>query len=108
MMPTLKLELSEIRRRQKSSATSQTWTQPHLNGKLTTYVCWPLCPQWPLEAVRSESVEPRQFIADHTLAKADVIRTMHERAELCQDPQTEFALIRESPSCECTATPSFK
>ena len=28
--------------------------------------------------------------------KADVIRAMHERVQLCQDPQTEFALLRES------------
>ena len=39
---------------------------------------------------------PRQFIADQLLAKADVIRAMHERVQLCQDPQTEFALLRES------------
>ena len=38
---------------------------------------------------------PRQFLADQLLAKADVIRAMHERVQLCQDPQTEFAL-RES------------
>ena len=39
---------------------------------------------------------PRQFIADQLLAKADVIRAMHERVQLCRDPQTEFALLRES------------
>ena len=38
----------------------------------------------------------RQFIADQLLAKADVIRAVHERVQLCQDPQTEFALLRES------------
>ena len=38
---------------------------------------------------------PRQFIADQLLAKADVIRAMHERVHLCQDPQTEVALLRE-------------
>ena len=32
---------------------------------------------------------PRQCIAD-------VIRVMHESVQLCQDPQTEFALLRES------------
>ena len=31
----------------------------------------------------------------HCSTGADVIRAMHERAQLCQDPQTEFAL-RES------------
>ena len=36
---------------------------------------------------------PRQFIAEQLLAKADVIRAMHERVQLCQDPQTEFALF---------------
>ena len=30
------------------------------------------------------------------LSKADVIRAMHERVQLCQDKQTEFALLRES------------
>ena len=34
-------------------------------------------------------------IADQLLAKAGIIRAMHERFQLCQDPQTEFAL-RES------------
>ena len=29
---------------------------------------------------------------------------MHERVQLCQDPQTEFALLRESPAE--SATPS--
>ena len=42
------------------------------------------------------AVGPRQFIADHLQAKADVIRAMHERVQLCQDPQTEFALLREN------------
>ena len=39
----------------------------------------------------------RQYVADQLLAKADVIRAMHERVQLCQGPQTEFALLRESP-----------
>ena len=43
------------------------------------------------------AVGPRQFIADQLLAKADVIRAMHERVQLCQDPQTEFALLRSRP-----------
>ena len=30
------------------------------------------------------------------LSKADVIRAMYERVQLCQDLQTEFALLRES------------
>ena len=38
----------------------------------------------------------RLFIADQLLSKEDVIRAMHERVQLCQDPQTEFALFRES------------
>ena len=41
-------------------------------------------------------VGPRHFIADQLLAKADVIRAMHERVQLCQDLQMEFALFRES------------
>ena len=35
------------------------------------------------------AVRPRRCIADQLLAKADVV-------QLCQDPQTEFAFIRES------------
>ena len=42
------------------------------------------------------SAGPRQFIADQLWVKADVIRAVHERVEVCQDPQTEFALFRES------------
>ena len=38
----------------------------------------------------------RQFITDQLLGKADVIRAMHERVQLCQDPQTQSALLRES------------
>ena len=41
------------------------------------------------------AVGPRQYIADQLLAKADVSRAVHERVQLCQDPQTEFALLRE-------------
>ena len=42
------------------------------------------------------AVGPRQLTADQLLATADVIRAMHERVQLCQGPQTEFALLRES------------
>ena len=37
---------------------------------------------------------PRQSIADQLLVKAGVTRAMHERVQLFQDPQTEFALLR--------------
>ena len=42
------------------------------------------------------AVGPRQFMAEQIIAKADVVRAMNERVQLCQDPQTEFALLRES------------
>ena len=42
------------------------------------------------------AVGPRQYIAEQLLGKADVIRAMHEHVQLSQDPQTEFALLRES------------
>ena len=42
------------------------------------------------------TVGPRQCIVDQLLAKADVIRAMRKRVQLCQDPLTEFALLRES------------
>ena len=39
------------------------------------------------------AVGPRQHIADQLLAKADVMRAMHERVQLCQDPQMECAVL---------------
>ena len=39
---------------------------------------------------------PRQCVTERILAKAYVILAMHECVQLCQDPQTEFALLRES------------
>ena len=42
------------------------------------------------------AVGPRQFFADQPLARADVFRAMHQRVQLCQDSQTESALLRES------------
>ena len=56
------------------------------------------------------AVGPRQYIVDQLWGKADVIRAMHERVQLCQDPQTEFALLRESlgsaaPTTSCGFTP---
>ena len=42
------------------------------------------------------AVGPRQCVADQLLAKADVIRAMHEREQLCQDPRTEFPRVLAS------------
>ena len=42
------------------------------------------------------AVGPRQYIAEHLLGKAYVVGAMNERVQLCQDPQTECALLRES------------
>ena len=42
------------------------------------------------------AVGSRQFIADQPPSKADAIRPMHERVQLCQDPKTECSLLRES------------
>ena len=42
------------------------------------------------------AVGPLQYITDQLLDKADVIQAVHERVQLCRDPQTEFALLRES------------
>ena len=33
------------------------------------------------------AVGPRQCVKDQLLAKADVIRAVHERLQLCQDPK---------------------
>ena len=89
--PTLKLE-------QKSSTASQTWVQLTL-------------PEWRINDVRPPAsvsaaahghvtleiaVGPRQCAADHLLVKADIIRAMCVRVQLCQDPHTEFAIFCES------------
>ena len=73
-------------------------------------------PEWRLGDVRSlaktssvtdgsitlgVAVGSRQFVADQLLSKAEVIRALHERAQLCQDPQTEFSLLRESLGVSC-------
>ena len=55
---------------------------------------WPKSPQPSPEALLLGSPLLWQFIADQLLSKADVIRAMHERVQLCQRPQTEFALVR--------------
>ena len=65
---------------------------------------------------RGVAAGPRQFIAEKLQAKADAIRALHERVQLCQDPQTEFALLRESLGVSpvsitffgCTGTRSCK
>ena len=59
------------------------------------------------------AVGSRQFIADQLLSKADVIRAMHERVELLQDPQTEFSLrslgsVASATSCGFTAAQSWR
>ena len=35
-------------------------------------------------------------LGNSSQTSADVIRAVHERVQLCQDPQTEFALLREN------------
>ena len=42
------------------------------------------------------AVGSQQVVTDQLLSKADVLRAMHERVQLCQDPQTQFALLRQS------------
>ena len=104
------------------SPVSQLLTQLTLNmmqkeiGKNTEVICYvsdldDTDPEWKITEVRAlgtvatalhgcstlgVAVGPRRCIADQLLAKAAVIRAMHERVQPCQDPQTEFALIRES------------
>ena len=45
---------------------------------------------------RGVAVGSRQFIMDQLLSKANVIRAVRESVQLCQDPQTEFVLLRDS------------
>ena len=71
--------------------------QPRQIEESMMFACKPLFPRRLAEVTRLElQWDPRQYIADQFLAKADVIRAMHERVRLCQDPQTEFAPLRES------------
>ena len=46
----------------------------------------------------ASSVGPRWCVANQLQPEADVIRAMHERVQLCQGPQVESDLIRESLS----------
>ena len=52
--PTLTLEQSETKRKQKSSTASQTWTQLLLVGESTTFALLPLSPQQSMETSHSE------------------------------------------------------
>ena len=87
-------------------------------------------PEWKTDEVRSMAkisavtsgsitlgvaVGSQQFITDQLLSKADVIRAMHERVQLCQDPQTEFAFsgrvwgsVVFTTSCEFMVTKSWR
>ena len=42
------------------------------------------------------AVGPRCCVTDQLLAEADIIQAVRELVQLCQDLQTEFALLRES------------
>ena len=42
------------------------------------------------------AIASQQCITDQLLSKADVVPARHERVQLCQDPQTEFAFFLES------------
>ena len=61
------------------------------------------------------AVGPGQHIADQFLAKADVIRALHERVQLCQDRRQNLlsnkkvlASAASITFCECTATRSCR
>ena len=91
---TNSMEQNETHRNRKSFSTWTTWVRHLLSEALMT------CGAWPQRLHGSTTlgvaVGPRQFIVDQLLDQADVIRAMHERVQLCQDPQTEFAFLRES------------
>ena len=42
------------------------------------------------------AVGPRRCLTDQLLAEADIIWALHERLQVCHDPQTQCALFRES------------
>ena len=39
---------------------------------------------------------PKEYVAEQLQRKSEVVKAMHERVQLCGDPQTEFALAGES------------
>ena len=68
-------------------------------------------PEWTTDDVRSTAkissvtsgsvtlgvaIGSEKFITDQLLSKADVFRALHERVQLFQDSQMEFAFLRES------------
>ena len=75
----------------------RNWMQRLLSGGSATCRIWPKSPQLPLEASHLESLSDLDSTSrTSSWAKADVIRAVHERVQLCQDPQTEFALLQDS------------
>ena len=95
--PTTKLERNETRRKRKSiyhvedlSAAPAEWKVDDVRNLAT------ISTVTAGSTALGVAVGPRQFIADQLSAKADDIRAMHERVQLCQDLQTESALLRES------------
>ena len=88
---------TNLQQKQKSSTTFQIWA--------TLDPEWRIAEVCALATVATEvhgratlgvAVGPRRSVADELLAKADVIRAVHERVRLCQEPQTKFAFIPES------------
>ena len=47
-------------------------------------------------AILRMAVGPRQCAGDQLPANTDATQATHDRVQLCQNPQTEFTLIRES------------
>ena len=88
----LKLEQSETHSKQQSLFSAKPGCCPANDVCLLASVPTAACGSNTLGVAEG----PRQFIADQLLAKADVIRATHERVQLCQDPQTVFAPLRES------------
>ena len=98
-LPTKKWERSEIHRIQKLS------TEPGRGPARVESRHW--------EQLEVAVGPVGKFIADQLLTKADVIRAMRERVQLCQDQLTEFALFRACLGVSrinhisgCTATQS--
>ena len=78
-------------------------------------------PEWRANDVRSLAFvttaarSPASIFADQLLAKADVIRAMHERVQLCQARRQDLpssarvlASVESTKSPECTVTQFFK
>ena len=120
---------------QESGGLADLWDMFETHRKRKSSITWDDLdappPEWKIDDVQlmatvstvtagsttlGVAVWPRQFIAHQLLAKADVIRAMHERVQLCPGPADRILLsngkvlvsVVSTTFCECTATRSCR